>query len=166
MVLMSKKDNKNLYRSVFVLALLFVLITIFYFIEPIKIFKNTSTSMNPTINKGQKIIAIKIFRELNVGDIVIAEIPSLDISVLKRVIAKSEDKVEVKNSNIYVNGKLLYSNLVSDYTDSLTILKKNEYYLLGDNINDSYDSRFYGPVKKENISYKYLFTVNYKMKLH
>lgn len=166
MVLMSKKDNKNLYRSVFVLALLFVLITIFYFIEPIKIFKNTSTSMNPTINKGQKIIAIKIFRELNVGDIVIAEIPSLDISVLKRVIAKAEDKVEVKNSNIYVNGKLLYSNLVSDYTDSLTILEKNEYYLLGDNINDSYDSRFYGPVKKENISYKYLFTINYKMKLH
>jgi hypothetical protein len=37
-------------------------------------------------------------------------------------------------------------------------LNKDEYFVVGDNRDDSYDSRIHGPIKKHNIKGKYLYT--------
>ncbi len=38
-------------------------------------------------------------------------------------------------------------------------IKKNEYYVLGDNLNDSFDSRKFGYIKKHDILGKVLFVI-------
>ena len=94
-------------------------------------------SMEPTYHNldGVMVNKIPIWRgNLHRGDVVVAEfndLPKGDRLVIKRIGAVGGDKI--------TNGT------------SLTIIPKNEYYLLGDNAAVSYDSRFYGPVKRSQI---------------
>lgn len=76
----------------------------------------------------------------------------------KRVIGLPGEKIQIKNGSIYVNGKktksfsdqkILSPGLASDEL----VLKSDQYFVVGDNYNNSEDSRSasIGNVKKENI---------------
>lgn len=118
-------------------------------------------SMDPTFHEGQYLINSKVsylFSKPKHGDVVIVEPKNkeLDVSYLiKRVIAVPGDKIEIKNNQLFLNDKKqkepYIAEKMKDNEDFKITLKENQVFVMGDNRNDSLDSRVIGPVdyKKE-----------------
>ncbi|WP_232735793.1 signal peptidase I [Alteribacter populi] len=73
---------------------------------------------------------------------------------IKRVIAISGDKVEFKNGNVYRNGEKLEESYIKEEMDvpfESLVIPENHVFVLGDNRNNSSDSRDIGPVPVENV---------------
>ena len=88
---------------------------------------------------------------------------------IKRVIGLPEDKILIKDGNVYLNGQLLgeqYVNGTKTYggdflQDGETVtVPPNNYFVLGDNREYSSDSRVWGFVPKENLISKVGFCYN------
>jgi signal peptidase I len=94
-----------------------------------------------------------------VKDIVIIkdEKPNSNILLIKRVIANTEgDHIEFMQGKVVLNGEVLDEPYAIgntyDYNNMGTIvLGKNEVFYLGDNRENSYDSRQYGGCTNEQI---------------
>ncbi|MBP3781723.1 MAG: signal peptidase I [Butyrivibrio sp.] len=90
------------------------------------------------------------------GDVVIAVMGGK--RVIKRVVALPGDAVGVRDGLLYVNGEISEYNfeLINEpgLLSEETTLHDDEYVLLGDNRNNSIDSRDNGPVSQKDILYK------------
>lgn len=89
------------------------------------------------------------------GDIIVFRFPrdpSRDF--IKRVVAVPGEKVEVKTGVVYVNDKRLEEPYILNsptYTKEAIIVPAGEYFVLGDNRNNSSDSHVWGPVPGREI---------------
>ncbi len=120
-------------------------------------------SMNPTLNDGDNLILDKISYKLHDPeryDVVV--FPFRDGSgknYIKRVIALPGETIRIDlDGNIYINEEILYEsygNAVIERPGSAlegVTLGEGEYFVMGDNRNDSEDSRFsVGKVKRSEI---------------
>ena len=87
---------------------------------------------------------------------------------IKRIIALPGETIQIKNGHIFINGDVL-SDLPFDdliMTEGLAIdeitLGEDEYFLMGDNCNNSEDSRYVniGNISKKEISGKVIFRIS------
>ncbi len=70
---------------------------------------------------------------------------------IKRILGVPGDKVEVnKESELFINDQYIHDNVFYVPIQSY-ILETGEYFLMGDNYDNSYDSRLHGPVRIEDI---------------
>ncbi|MBY4798051.1 signal peptidase I [Collinsella sp. AGMB00827] len=127
-------------------------------------------SMIPTIQIGDNIFAQKISLNLGgsvePGDIVVFKNPNAfsdhDILV-KRVIAVGGDTIDFQSGSVYVNGELKEESYAAGMTEPLSAqapgielsypytLPKNTVWMMGDNREDSADSRYFGPVQRDDL---------------
>lgn len=126
-------------------------------------------SMEPVLYNGQQIFVNRfIYRVTSpkVGDVVVF-LPNGNANThyyVKRVVAASGDTVQIKNGLLYIND-ILYKETEYDKIEDAGIaenpvtLGTNEFFTLGDNINNSEDSRSgnIGAVSRENIIGKVWF---------
>ncbi len=179
------KSKKRLlweYTEAIITALILALLIRAYIIQAFKI---PSGSMIPTLVIGDHILVNKFlygtkipfsetmvleFTKPEKGDIIVfkyPEDPARDF--IKRVVAVEGDVVESKNKAIYVNGKQT-SEPYTQHTDNSIrpmgieprdnfgplIVPRNKFFVMGDNRDQSYDSRYWGYVDRKDIKGKAL----------
>lgn len=142
-------------ESVVIAVILAVLIRIFVF-SPFYI---PSGSMEPTLQVGDRIIVSKIsyrFTEPHRGDIMVFKYPlDPERDFVKRVIGIGGDVVLMQNNKLYINGdqvneEYLPANMTYDDFGPLEIAE-GHYFMVGDNRNNSDDSRNWGLVSEDKI---------------
>lgn len=181
----SVKDKKKLlweYVEAIATALILALIIRAYIVQAFKI---PSGSMIPTLLIGDHILVNKFlygtkipftdtkileFRKPEKGDIIVfkyPEDPKKDF--IKRVVATAGDTVEERNKIVYVNGNPRTEPYVQhsdmniragsmdprDNFGPITI-PPDKVFVMGDNRDQSYDSRYWGFVDRKNIRGKAL----------
>ena len=146
----------------------------------VQAFKIPSGSMKPTLQIGDHILVNKFIYGVKLpyvrktiipvseperGDIIVFKYPEEpDKDFIKRVIAIPGDTVKIQDKRVFVNGQ----PVAHDYgmhTDSNVIpgrvnhrdnygpktVPEDAYFVMGDNRDNSYDSRFWGFVKESAI---------------
>jgi signal peptidase I len=129
-----------------------------------------SGSMEDTLLVGDFLIANKFiygppipFTPLKIkgraphrGEIVIFRSPADDKDYIKRVIALSGEEIEIRDNRVFIDGEpieedyILLKGAAPSHSDfgPLTI-PAGHVFVLGDNRNQSYDSRFWGPLDQK-----------------
>lgn len=81
-----------------------------------------------------------------------------NVMLIKRVIGLPNEQVEIKSGSIYINGNKLeeYNDFtaIEQNANNVWTLGENEYFVLGDNRDNSLDSRVLGVIHKEYIKGK------------
>lgn len=120
--------------------------------------------MEPTLKEGQVVIVNKLeyyFKKPKRNDVIVYKQTNKEHSYfeLKRLIGLPGETVKIKNGVIYINDEVLKEKVKVDIIQNSGLaeegvkLDDNEYFVLGDNRNDSEDSRFasVGNVLKNEI---------------
>ncbi len=129
-----------------------------------KSFVVIGNSMNEVLGHDEVILIDKVsyeFKEPARFDMIIFEADGINAgkSYVKRIIGMPGETVSIENGKIYINGMVLENDVTESQilTPGLAsepiVLGEDEFFVLGDNRNNSEDSRFYtiGNVKRKNI---------------
>lgn len=158
---------RKIIKEIIIWLLLIVLtITASYFITT-NVFVKTAVagvSMEPTLMEGQVVIVNKIeyyLKSPKRNDVIVYKQSNREHSYyeIKRVIGLPGETVKIKNGIIYINDEALKEKVKTETIENAGLaeegikLDDNEYFVLGDNRNDSEDSRFasVGNVLKNEI---------------
>ncbi|WP_276358460.1 signal peptidase I [Cohnella caldifontis] len=107
-------------------------------------------SMSPTLSDGDRVkVSTNLSTDIVVNDIIIFKQDNK--SYCKRVIGVEGDRIEVVGTQILVNGTELYHSKYQIGEDTEITLQQDEFYVIGDNIDNSYDSRMFGPINRSHI---------------
>lgn len=105
--------------------------------------------MEPAFEEGN-ILLFRKYGKPDRGDVVVVYVKAQDSVIIKRVLAVEGDNVIITKQGVWVNGeRCLEGQLVSENME--IVIPKGEYFLLGDNWKESYDSRNFGCVDKTAI---------------
>ena len=168
-----KSEIREWVESILIAFILAMFIRTFF----IQAFKIPSGSMTPTLLVGDRLMVNKLrygpklrftdkrlpgFFKPNRGDIIVfifPDDPKRDF--IKRLIAFGGETVEIKDGDIFINGKLIEDPVINktyyyncgDYGAQGQVIRVPEghVYVRGDNSGSSHDSRFWGFVPEQNI---------------
>lgn len=174
---MKKKSVVREYIEAIVIA---VVLALFIRTFIVQAFKIPSGSMLPTLQIGDHLLVNKFiygiknpFTDATLvpitdperGDVVVFRFPKdPSIDYIKRVVGVAGDKIEIRNKVIYING-IEMDDPAGYRTDSPVLpggmsprdnlgpimVPEDGLFVMGDNRDNSYDSRFWGFVKKDAV---------------
>lgn len=142
--------------------ILVVVIVLLIFIFVMGFQQVIGPSMQPTLEEGNILIVNKFlyrFSDIKRNDIII--ISKNEKYMVKRVVGLPGEKVEYKDNYVIVDGVTYKENFIDTTTVKTNdfsiqdlgyeIIPDNKYLVLGDNREDSLDSRSYGLIDKQEI---------------
>ena len=145
----NSKTVSNIYDIVsVVVSAVAVIAIVFTFVTRVLVV--SGASMNPTLNNGDTVAISSLKRSFDYGDIVIVAQPNaMHKTLIKRVIAVGGQTVDIDTEKgvVYVDGKALDEPYIAEAThnridfDGKITVPENCVFVMGDNRNDSTDSR-------------------------
>ncbi len=126
----------------------------------VKPFTIHQVSMQPTLLEGDRVLINRLvyhFRDPERGDVVVFDSPvQEDEDLVKRVVAVAGDSVAVRGGVLYVNGEPQQEPYLADSPFDGTdtdegVVPEGQVFVMGDNRNNSGDSRLFGPIETESI---------------
>ena len=136
----------------FIIFIVVVIIRMFI-VTPVIV---SGSSMESTLEDGEILLLKKYDKTYDRNDIIVFDYDNTKL--VKRIIGLPGETVEYKNKKLYINGKELeddFAIFTQDFKLSklgYTIIPDNYFFVLGDNRNNSSDSRQIGLVAKEDIN--------------
>ena len=127
-------------------------------------FQVSGSSMNPTLSDRDYLLVDKFFlrgKDLRIGDLVIFQTEKDARYLVKRVAASEGDVVSIRDGKLCVNGQ--ESPFTRDARDVLEghgerwTVPPGHFFLLGDNLELSKDSRSFGPVPLDRVVGRVIF---------
>jgi signal peptidase I len=116
------------------------------------------SSMEPSFEDGQRLLvnkAVYHLREPQRGEVIVFQPPSgHGPDFIKRIIALPGDTIEIKDGEVYLNDQAIdepYIKAHPLYTMESQEIPEGEYFVLGDNRNNSNDSHSWGTLSREKI---------------
>jgi signal peptidase I len=129
-----------------------------------------SESMVPTLKIGDRVLVNKLsydLHDVNRGDLIVFERPpgETDESVkdlIKRVVGLPGDQIVIKDNSVYINGTQLDESYLPEGTltkqgrldcvdATPCVVPDDSIWVMGDNREHSYDSRYFGPIEQDTI---------------
>lgn len=116
-----------------------------------------NVSMKPTLQPGEFLLVNRVAYKLgepSIGDIIVFHAPGVsDMDYIKRIIGLPGDAVSITGGTVTVNNQPLYEPYIADSPNysGEWIVPEGEYFVLGDNRNNSSDSHLWGFVPQEDI---------------
>ncbi len=168
-----KKINKSTIKEIFSVIFYCFAAVFLAFVIAFSVGMKVSVigvSMEPALYNGQEVLVNRFVYRISSpdrGDIV-AFLPNGNKNAhyyLKRVVGLPGEKIQIIKGYVYINGLLLEEDESFDkiadagIADMEVVLGNDEYFVLGDNRNNSEDSRSgnLGPIKKGTIAGKVWF---------
>jgi len=137
----------------YIIIILVVVLIRTFIVTPVQV---VGTSMVPTLNDKQILLLKKYDKEYERFDIVVFEHEKS--TLIKRVIGLPGEHVEYRDNKLYINGKKINENFIKEDTEDFTLseinykkIPKGYYFVMGDNRNNSTDSRYIGLIKDNQI---------------
>ncbi len=141
--------------SNFLVSTVFILPVRLYVVQP---FYVKGVTMEPTYQEGDYLLVQKIQRSFRREDVVVFlyPFPSQDEkkrALIKRIIGLPGETLETKEGVLYINNtKAETPSLSGTLRDVERInLKNDEYFVVGDNVRQSFDSQIFGPISASSI---------------
>lgn len=128
-----------------------IVVTAKCFIQPVVV---VGPSMEPTYKQGNLLFVNRRYSELNRFDVVVVRTD--EKMIIKRVIGLPGETVMITENAVYINGEELddpraKGTLRAGKLAGSITLGEDEYIVLGDNRNNSFDSRDMGAIEKSDI---------------
>ena len=173
-----KEFSLGLWIKLAVVVVLVVVISVLGRIFVVETFVITSNSLSPTLESGNRILVNKLaytFGDVGRGDLVVFDRPVTDPTVskddlIKRVVALENETIQFIGGAVYIGEQLLVEPYLNDGQETRLIpdgrlfeacvnqttaevcqIAPGHVYVLGDNRNSSFDSRFFGPISEDLI---------------
>jgi signal peptidase I len=162
-------EGLRLVRDIFLIIVVFILFGVFI-VQPVVV---EGTSMVPELHDGERLLVNKLvyykiqsvsWGHISRGDIVVFWYPKEpDKSYVKRVIGLPGETVEVKNGQVLIDGIPLEEDyLDTEHNQSLPTFPARRvddhyYFVMGDNRDNSSDSRYWGLVPEKYVYGKAFF---------
>lgn len=150
----------DLTKSVDVIFIIALLIRIFVF-QPYIV---DGASMEPNFHTNEFILVERVsyhYKSPQRGDVIVFHPPiNPEINYIKRIIGLPNEKIDIKNGKVYVNDKIISEQYLSrEFTSTeqsnlkeiSVSLGDEQYFVLGDNRENSSDSRIFGPINEDSI---------------
>ena len=153
--------EKDTTKEYFIYACIIIAIILIrtFIVTPVRV---NGESMYPTLKNGEIMILNKInyhFHDIKRFDIVVVDIG--DEKIIKRVIGLPGETIEYNNNTLYIDGQEVKEPFLKEETADFDLSKlnikkipKDSYFVMGDNRDNSKDSRIIGPVKKKPNKWK------------
>lgn len=176
----NQKSNKSIVREYAEAIVIAIVLALFIRTFVVQAFKIPSGSMLSTLQIGDHLLVNKFIYGIKLpmngkilipwknperDDVVVFRFPKdRSIDYIKRVVGVAGDTVEIKNKQLYINGKAI-TNPHAQFTTS-NIMKasagprdnmgpikvpEGKIFVMGDNRDNSYDSRFWGFVPLKDV---------------
>lgn len=149
-----------------VCSAIFLMLVLFMFV--FKYVTVVGNSMYPTLHNTDRLIITSLFYTPKQGDIVVIDVPNEDEPLIKRVIATEGQVISLDSETwtVYIDGVPLEENYEINKTSRPMYLgglqfpytvEKGKIFVMGDNRNDSKDSRMIGTIEVSKILGKVAF---------
>ncbi len=123
------------------------------------------TSMRPAIDDRDRLFVTTSDFEVKREDIIYFRYPrNPDVYYMKRVIGLPGESIEIQDGRTLINGDLIEESYVSESFNQSKMnmprksIPSGHYFVMGDNRDNSSDSRYWGTVEKSLIEGKYYWT--------
>lgn len=170
-----KKSTLREYIEAFAIAILLAIVIRTFIIQAFKI---PSGSMLPTLQVGDHLLVSKFIYGIKIplrgttlipikapkrNDVIVFKYPQdRSVDYIKRVIGLPGEKLKIINKQVYINDRLIedpYAYYMSEVIipdnprDNLSAvtIPEGKFFVMGDNRDNSHDSRFWGVVDQKDI---------------